>query len=140
MRPRWLDDDFTPPVRLSPYDERGVVVRGDRVRDGDGVWWLWDGEKFVSAPGIAPKVKGLRVFLGWYEPDKKAKPEVVLVEAYGRYQDKFNQAKPQVALVNPAWAEPLAKAAAVLNLALEVAPYIPARTIYLGEHERDDER
>ncbi|MEX1158428.1 MAG: hypothetical protein WEC79_05810 [Thermomicrobiales bacterium] len=74
------------------------------------------------------------MYLGWYDPDKKKKPERKLAEAIARYERKWGQL-PSVALVNVADAAQLPEDAGV---EVRVAQHVAPNTFFVGDDEPEE--
>ena len=71
------------------------------------------------------------MYLGWYDPDKKKKPERKLADAIARYERKWGRT-PSVALVNVTDAEQLPEET---GLEVRVAHHVAPNTYFVGDDD-----
>lgn len=76
------------------------------------------------------------MYLGWYDPDKKAAQTFKLATACERFRQKFYGVKPDQALVNPIdYAALVEQGHDQEALPLRALNYIPEHTYYVGKEE-----
>lgn len=82
----------------------------------------------------------MRLYVGWYDPDRKKPAAQKLVDACERHVEKTGR-RPDCVLVGGAFgADPDFQAEAERQgVTLAVAPYVPAWTIYVGLAGREPE-
>jgi hypothetical protein len=75
-----------------------------------------------------------RMYLGWYDPDKKKTAAVKLAEAAARYREKWGR-QPAVALVNAQDAVTLPGSE---RIEVRVVGHVAPNTFFVGEDDTPD--
>lgn len=83
------------------------------------------------APNVCSLQEEMRMFLGWYDPDKKHPTRLKLMEAMDRYAEKFGEPA-KACVTSMADAAELAADPKAPSIPVRGADYIPRYTFYVG--------